>query len=194
MSNKIDRTSLRRKALAVRDELDPEVRELGSLAISEHILNHPKTSRSNYIFVYLSFRSEVDTWILTQELLDQGMRVCVPLISGPGRMEARRILNLKSDLQKGPMGIFSPLSITEKVDVRLIDLVLTPGLLFDKKGMRIGYGGGFYDRFLKEVRQNIDVWGLCFDEQVSRQEIERSPWDRPMTGLITPSGYLKTGG
>ncbi|MCE2497318.1 MAG: 5-formyltetrahydrofolate cyclo-ligase [Flavobacteriales bacterium] len=191
MTTIIDRSIIRRNALEVRDGLSPEAREIGSFSISEHILNQPKVERSNYVFMYLSFRSEVDTWMLAQELLDKGIRLCIPMISGPGEMEARRITDLRSDVELGPMGISSPLASTERVDPRLIDLVLAPGLLFDHKGIRIGYGGGYYDRFLKNVRDQIEIWGLCYDEQVTNKSIEKNPWERAVTALVTPSGFIR---
>lgn len=189
MSLQHDRTLLRNKALSLRDNLEPEVHESGSLSITEHVLNHPRLKRFNFIFLYLSYRSEVDTWLLAQELLDLGKILCVPQISGPGKMKARQIKSLDDDLEKGPMGIASPVSITKEIDPRLIDLILAPGLLFDDKGTRVGYGGGFYDRFLQQVREGIEVWGLCFEEQMSPQPIPRNEWDIPMTALVRPSGF-----
>ena len=107
-------------------------------------------------------------------------------------MEARQIFNLDSDIEKGAMGISSPVRSTKLVDPGLIDLVLAPGLLFDRKGARIGYGGGYYDRFLKNVRPNTEIWGLCFNEQISEKQLDRNDWDQPMTGLITPDGFINT--
>ncbi len=187
-----DRSLLRQKARSIRSELDPDIHEASSLKIAGHILNHPKLKQVNYVFVYLSYHPEVSTWFTTRELINRGLNVCIPLISGPGEMEARQIFNLDSDIEKGAMGISSPVRSTKLVDPGLIDLVLAPGLLFDRKGARIGYGGGYYDRFLKNVRPNTEIWGLCFNEQISEKQLDRNDWDQPMTGLITPDGFINT--
>lgn len=192
MSDHSDRKELRKSAMSVRDELDADSRETDSIKISEHILDHPKTRKANYIFTYLSYRSEVDTWILAEELLNMGKKVCAPLINGPGSMEARQVLNLDDDIEIGPMGISAPVALTERIDPRLIDLVLAPGLLFDQTGMRLGYGGGYYDRYLQGVRPHAEIWGLAFREQLSKSDLESNSWDKRMTGLVTPNGFIKT--
>lgn len=191
MQNASERNRLRREAMEQRNDLDADIHENGSLRVTELILEQPDFKKAQYIFMYLSYSSEVDTWLLGQEILDAGKKLAVPLITGPGLMEAREIKNLDSDIIPGPMGIPAPAPDTAELDPRLIDLVLAPGLLFDRHGARLGYGGGYYDRFLLRVRPNIDIWGVCFDEQISKRRLLRNEWDLPMTGLITPSGFLE---
>lgn len=191
MQNASERNRLRREAMERRNDLDSDIHENGSLKITELVLEHAIFKKAQYIFMYLSYSSEVDTWLLGQEILDAGKKLAVPLISGPGLMEAHEIKNLDSDIVPGPMGIPAPEPNTAELDPRFIDLVLAPGLLFDRHGARLGYGGGYYDRFLLRVRPQIDIWGVCFDEQISKRRLLRNEWDLPMTGLITPSGFLE---
>ena len=191
MQNAHERNRLRKEALEKRNDLDADIHENGSLRITELVIGQNAYSKAQFLFMYLSYSSEVDTWLLGQEILDSGKKLCVPLITGPGQMEAREIKNLDSDIVPGPMGIPAPAPDTKITDPRLIDLVLAPGLLFDRFGARLGYGGGYYDRFLTKVRPNIEVWGLCFNEQLSGRKLIRNDWDIPVTGLVTPSGFLK---
>jgi len=191
MQHAHERNRLRKEALDRRDELDADIHENGSLRITELVIDQSAYLKASFLFLYLSYASEVETWLLGQEILDSGKKLCIPLINGPGQMEAREIKNLDTDIVPGPMGIPAPSEETNAIDPRLIDLVLAPGLLFDRFGARLGYGGGYYDRFLTHVRPKIEIWGLCFNEQISNRKLIRNEWDQPVTGLVTPSGFLK---
>ena len=146
------------------------------------------------VLTYVSFRSEVSTYRIIDRFLKMGVNVAVPRVEG----EEIRFYHISSrdDLADGYMGIHEP-----KPDCRpweektsgltsgspgsnMDTVVLVPGSVFDKKGNRIGYGGGFYDRFLTD-HQGMYSIGLAYECQIA-DEIPADEWDRKVDMVITP--------
>ena len=115
------------------------------------------------VFIYVSYNQEVDTFILLEECLKDGKNVYAPRVTSRTEMEFYRILS-RNDLVRGYMGIMEPGELCEKSGI-YEGLFIMPGLAFDKDFHRIGYGGGFYDRYL--ARDNCFIKAaLCFDFQL----------------------------
>lgn len=147
----MDKSEIRRRILSVRDRLEPEVKARYDEAIRERVLTHRVYRESQIILAYASYRSEVDTKEMIGQALADGKDVFVPKVCG-GEMEFWQILSL-ADLHSGYQGIPEP---TERIS-RVEDLfrkkhhkamMWMPGAVFDEKRHRIGYGKGFYDRYL----------------------------------------------
>lgn len=152
---------LREKYLALRLEKS----EAHLLEISKKIIDNlwtvPEFMCAETIMVYVSFRSEVDTLPLIKTLLKQKKRVCVPLCnSSDCSMTAREITEF-SDLYSGSYGILEPKETTPVVSKNDIDFIIVPGCVFSLDGHRIGYGKGYYDRFLGGT--DAYTCGLCYD-------------------------------
>lgn len=150
------RSSLRQKALKARDALSQEERRRGSLLITERILGHQWFYRSDVFLCFVSYGSEINTHELINEALRLGKRVYVPKVtnaSEKAEMRFYRMTNM-SELAEGYKGIPEPTGLSEEYIYREAEaeqtLLLMPGAAFDGYRNRLGYGKGFYDRFLAD--------------------------------------------
>jgi 5-formyltetrahydrofolate cyclo-ligase len=180
------RTALRREKLAERDRLAPEQRAAWSRLIRENIVGLAAVAEAKHVMIYASFRSEVATMPLFDLFLRRDMLVSAPLtLVQERRLLPYRITDPSLDLRPGYCGIAEPDSgRLSPIDPAGIDVVLVPGAVFDGNGGRLGYGGGYYDRFLAHDAPRALRIGLAFEMQV----IDRVPvldHDVKMHYLIT---------
>ena len=156
---------VRRDALARRDHLTPAERTQLGAAARRRFLRLAAVRRARTLFCFVSFRTEIDTLPILRWALRRGLVTAVPQVLGPRRMAAVRITDL-SDLQPGHWDIPEPRPGLPLVDPRGIDVAVLPGAAFDPQGGRVGYGGGFYDTFLRELGPDATRVALAFDDQV----------------------------
>ncbi len=170
----LDSSLLRKTILAERNRLTPEEIAAKSLAIQQKLLAMTEIRDRHSIFVYVSFRSEVATLQLIDALIDMGKRVIVPITRVQAkRMDVIHITNRSTDLHSGYCNIPEPreeLCRTNEVPAEQVETILLPGSVFDMRGGRFGYGGGYYDRFLAKVPAAARI-GLAFDLQI----VEKAP-------------------
>ena len=184
---------LRRKILALRDALPLEERKKKSKSIHSRLFSLPEFIASRTVAFFVSFRSEVFTEIMIRDALSLGKAVVVPITDITNKkINLSRIIDYPTDLSPGTWGILEP-----KPDhVRLIapeevDLVITPGAVFNYKGWRIGYGGGFYDGLLKSLPSRKPSVALAFELQVVEDvPIERTH-DQPVDIIITEERVIR---
>ena len=166
--------TLRKNILAARDQLSRQEIAVKSQAIQKSLLNLEQIRNRQTIFVYVSFRSEVATFDLIDVLLDMGKTIAVPITRvREKRLDAIRITNPTIELQPGYCMIPEPkeeLCRTSQIAPEEIETILLPGSVFDKRGGRFGYGGGYYDRFLAKIPAATRI-GLAFDLQI----IDKAP-------------------
>jgi len=176
---------LRRKILLARDALSPKQRLHKSRSISARLLSLPDVRDAGSFFIYVSFRSEVATHELLRLLLEHGKTVSVPLTDRKNSVLIPFLItHFDHDLQSGYMGIREPKpDRCKRLAIDAIDLVITPGAVFSEDGRRIGYGGGYYDRFLAAC--SAKAYGLAYELQVA-EEVPHAPrYDMPMNCIIT---------
>lgn len=162
-----ERTILRAKTLAVRDNLSAEERQRKSRRITDRLLALPEFAAARSVFTYVSFRSEVETLPLIAHCLKKGLSVSVPLtLPEEHRLLAYALTEPGRDLVPGYCGILEPRQTLPLVDPASIEVVVLPGSVFDCQGGRLGYGGGFYDRFLQTAAPQALRIGLAYDLQV----------------------------
>lgn len=170
----LDSAQLRKKILTERNKLTAQEIETKSLAIQERLLALEQIRNRQSIFVYVSFRSEVATLSLIDALIDMGKTVIVPITRvQEKRLDAIHITNRLTDLEPGYCDIPEPkeeLCLSRAIAPEKIETILLPGSVFDMRGGRFGYGGGYYDRFLDKVPKATRI-GLAFDLQI----IEKAP-------------------
>ena len=162
-----DKAKLRARALAQRDALDLDQIEIGAQAILERVLGLAEYQRATVIHTYVSSKeNEVDTRELIHISLEQGKQVVVPVVERGVETMGHAVLVGMDELVNGPMGLVqpNPRMATWLDDAGAIDMVVVPGVAFDRRGHRIGFGGGFYDRFLATV--SCAKVGLCYDALV----------------------------
>ena len=151
--------AVRKKVLALRDSIPAEDRERYDASIQEIVMGMEEYRDAEAILAYVSYRSEVDTTMLIRQALSDGKYVFAPKVSGD-EMEFWQILSLE-DLREGYRGILEPeqnISFTDWISRHIGSKVMMwmPGAAFDKERHRIGYGGGFYDRYLTRLLQQSE--------------------------------------
>ncbi len=147
---------IRKEILKLRDGLSQTERERGNILLTERILGHQWFYRGEVLLCFVSFGSEIDTTEILQEAFRKRKRVYVPkVIKGTQNSEMKfyRIMSLE-ELQEGFKGIREPSGASEEYNYQAEnahrELMLMPGVAFDRWRGRIGYGGGYYDRFLQD--------------------------------------------
>ncbi|MCX7694123.1 MAG: 5-formyltetrahydrofolate cyclo-ligase [Caloramator sp.] len=178
---------LRKKYIQIRNELSKEEIIKRSIVITKHILNWDKFINSNCIMIYSSFKNEVDTSFLAEEILKREKNLIYPkTIKKEYKLIPCRVKNI-DDLCIGEYGILEPMNF-DIIDKNSIDLIFVPGVAFDKDGYRLGYGAGYYDRFLEDF-EGIKV-GLCYYFQIV-EDVFKGKYDIKMDYLICEEGILK---
>jgi len=184
MEAPLDKKTLRREARARRAGMSADVVSRESGAIWARLWTLPFFARAEGVFTYLSVGNEVGTHGLVQDLLAAGRRVYAPVMEEVAAPEWAEIARWE-DLVPGPRGILSPtLAARRDEEFGPGCVCLTPGLVFDRSGHRIGQGGGFYDRFLATF-PGVSI-GLAFDWQVV-EGLEPEAHDRAVGWIVTPS-------
>lgn len=135
------------------------------------------------VFIFISFKSEVNTHEMIKMIKEDGKKLLVPLVKSD-EMIATEINGIE-DLQKNNMGILEPKDGDEETD---IDLTITPGLAFDKEGYRLGYGGGYYDKFF-EKNETIAL-AIGFDQQRT-DFVPHEDYDKKVDYLLTDKNFIK---
>ncbi len=175
---------LRKRMLQLRDAMDPEERVKKSKQIMQAFLDSAWYVECERVFCYVSFRSEVDTQELIKRMLLDGKRVAVPRVEGK-EMNFYEIHDL-ADCEPGSYGILEPKNDGKSVIPAKIgkntDLMIVPGSCFTTRCDRIGYGGGFYDRFL--AKHPIETVGFFFDCQKADM-IPCNEYDKKLDHIIT---------
>ena len=160
--------SLLRKELRHKlQKLTPASRKRKSQKIIQKLIRSSLFQKSQKILAYRALPREVQTRELIREALLQKKQVYLPRLDmKKGVMEAFQILKIQKDLKKNKLGIWEPKKkVSRQGSPKSFDLVIVPGLGFDRKARRLGRGGGHYDRFLKRAIRARKI-GLAFREQV----------------------------
>ncbi|WP_315077982.1 5-formyltetrahydrofolate cyclo-ligase [uncultured Clostridium sp.] len=161
-----DKKKLRREILKLRKEIDSEEKKNFDNIIHNKFLKSKFYSQCKNIFVYISYDSEIDTKILIRRALKDGKNIYVPRTNYETKlMEAIKIVSLEN-LTEDKHGILEPKENELATNLDNIDLIIMPGVAFDKNGGRMGYGGGFYDRYLNKCKKDIHKISLAYDFQV----------------------------
>ena len=188
-----ERATLRTNILVARNSLVPEERQGKSRAITERLLALPEFAAARNVFAYVSFRSEVETLDLIAHCLQHGVTVSVPLtLPGEHRLRPYAITDMSQDLAPGYCSIPEPLHTLPLVDPASIEVVVVPGSVFDARGGRLGYGGGYYDRFLQAAAPQALRIGLAFDLQVVAA-VPLESHDQQLDYLITETRTIHIG-
>lgn len=182
------KTDLRVQLQQLRDGLDPKLRAEAARAAAELLFGSPLVDGKESIMLYASMRSEMDTRWLVAAARDRGMRVALPrVVKSERRMEAVWVAG-PEELAPGTMGIMEPRLEIPSADPRDLELVIVPGLGFDRQGYRLGYGAGYYDRFLPEATTALRI-GLTY-EQCLVDALPREAHDLPVHYILTGSRLL----
>jgi len=192
MSDMDGKREIRKRILALRNAMPREEIAAASLEIVKKLTEMEQIRRASTLMVFLSFGSEVHTDDLIRWGWGEGKRIVVPLCCP----ETRELMPCRIDgfdeLETGHYGIREPkASRLQPVPQRDIDAVLIPAVAFDRRGCRVGYGGGYYDRFLPEVPRAAKI-GAAFACQIVA-EIPADPYDVTVDRIVTEKGVISSG-
>jgi 5-formyltetrahydrofolate cyclo-ligase len=184
--NNDERQRLRKQILGSRDLMSASERHEKSGSAVKNFWSLPQIKHWSTLFIYVNFRSELETLELIQLCLSQGKRVVVPLVDASAvSMIPLQIQDPEKDLVPGYYGIPEPdPQKSRPVAAREIDAAIIPGSVFDINGGRLGYGGGYYDRFLVNDAPQAKRVGFAFEMQVI-ENVPVQPHDQPLDILIT---------
>lgn len=187
----MDKKPYRKTVKEKRDQLDKKVKKEYDEKLKNDFLALPEVQKAETIFAYLNFGSEISTMPLIKELLKKGKRVFIPWINQDKKiMELTELKNPEKELQPGYYGILEMKE--EYLDLYRdnIDVVLTPGLVFDNQYYRIGYGGGFYDKYFSGINYTPFKVALAYSFQVV-EELPREEFDQQIDAILTEKGLSR---
>ncbi len=184
------KTELRRATIALRDSLSVHEIRLRSAAASSHLLGLPEFQQANTVMFFVSFGSEIATRAMIEGALAQGKRVVAPRADPQTRsLEACEIRDPEADLAPGAHDISEPKAHCRPAPLDEVDVVIVPAAVWGEDGYRVGYGGGYYDRFLARVPSAVKI-GLGLEMQLV-PEVPRGEHDLPVDILVTDAGVRR---
>lgn len=176
---------IRKRVLQIRDSISSAKRIEKSSSIMSTLFMLPEFEQARVVFFYASFRSEVETIPSINSALKQGKRVILPVVLKKDRRLALYEISTLEELVSGYMGIPEPFhNEKEETALKDIDLIIIPGAAYDRRGSRIGYGGGYYDRFLVRMDRDVPIAAPAYKEQIV-DEIPTEPHDKKVSIIIT---------
>lgn len=152
--------------------------------IKKKLFSMPEFKKSQVVMLYASKNGEVNTSEMIDEALRAGKRVALPRTAGQEAIVAKEIKTRQEDLEIGAYGICEPKEHNKTLELEEIDLIVVPGVAFDKRNRRLGRGKGYYDRFLKKLPPGKISVGIAFNFQIVNSLPEDSH-DVPVSTVIT---------
>ena len=186
----VEKKQLRKYIQSKRDNLSLGLRNKKSKEIAKKFLKTRDYLNSKNIFTYYPFRSEIDTTIIIKKALKEYKNIILPRVEGT-LLNLYFVNDVNAQLQKSSYGITEPIpSSCTRANVVDINLAIVPGLAFDRNLNRLGYGGGFYDKILRNLPQGIKKIALSFDIQIV-PNIPVQDYDIKIDMIITESKIYK---
>lgn len=184
--------SLRAQLLEQRRALGHDAWQAASLTAQQNLLSLEEYKQAECIALYAPTRNETDTALILDLAFKAGKRVLYPAVCGE-HMVFRLVEGLHS-LRRGTFGILEPCDVGPDHQADEADLIVVPGVAFDLGGHRIGYGKGFYDRFLQHPDLSACLVGLCHDFQLIDRTIPGEQHDIPMDIIVSDRRIIRTTG
>ncbi|MGE5379690.1 MAG: 5-formyltetrahydrofolate cyclo-ligase [Methylocystaceae bacterium] len=189
MQNNINYSTLkkeiRQQVVNTRQALTTQEIKEKSERIANHFEQVPALTSARTVMGYAPFRNEVDIFPWLIKKYEQGVTILLPrTVAATGDLEAVPFVPGQQML-KNKLGVSEPLG--SEVEPRLIEAVIVPGVVFDRRGYRLGYGKGFYDRFLPRLRKGAFACGVAFELQMV-DEVPHEEHDYRLSCLVTEQG------
>ncbi|MGE7951674.1 5-formyltetrahydrofolate cyclo-ligase [Lysinibacillus xylanilyticus] len=182
----MNKTTLRNEVREALSKMSEAAYQDRSFIVAKNVLQEPYIIEANTIGITISNKPEVDTIQLIEELWQLGKKVAVPKCNPKTREMTFYAIDSFAQLETVYMHLREPIpEKCEFVDANEMDVILVPGVVFDKFGYRIGYGGGYYDRYVLNCSKGKLV-SLLFDEQLYEQ-VPTDAHDCPVDIIVTPT-------
>ncbi|MBP1950897.1 5-formyltetrahydrofolate cyclo-ligase [Virgibacillus litoralis] len=182
------KSELRKNAISMLKSLSEAERKNIEEKLTQNIVNSDFWKQSAVVGITISNGFEWNTKPIIEIAWQEGKSICVPKCQPKERKLEFYKINTYDQLEVVYYNLLEPIpEKTEKIDKRVIELLIVPGLLFDDNGFRIGFGGGYYDRFLSDF-SNKKV-SIASNKQIVG-ELPSEPFDIPVDKIITESGFL----
>ncbi|MCX5681747.1 MAG: 5-formyltetrahydrofolate cyclo-ligase [Candidatus Omnitrophica bacterium] len=185
----VQKQTLRQKLLELLKTQKEEIRLKKSSLIQDKLFKTSEFKKAEIVMFYCSFDGEVETVSMMKQAKKIGKKIAVPVtIREEKRIIPSLVNNLDHELIEGPYGIKQPKKTSQKsVSTDDLDLVVVPGVAFDRHNNRLGRGEGYYDRFLKLLPPTTPTIGLAFDFQMVDALPELQAHDIPVSLVLTNS-------
>jgi 5-formyltetrahydrofolate cyclo-ligase len=180
--------NLRHQMLARRRGIDVAEYRAASLLVQRAFMSTSEFRRAKVLALYHAVHNEVATSLVHAAALADGKTVIYPVVTG-GSLVFRQVVDDK-DLHAGTYDIREPLAVCPEVAIGEAEAVIVPGVAYDLRGQRIGYGKGYYDKVLHQLEGQGRLIGFCFDFQVV-EELKGEPHDVQMDIIITDRRVIR---
>ncbi|WP_461142128.1 5-formyltetrahydrofolate cyclo-ligase [Spirosoma pomorum] len=191
----MSKANLRKEYLTQRRALSPDETDLRSQQIASRVLAQLNTLMADrpailHTFLPIKRHNEVDTWLIINQIWDKHpqIQITVPVTNMAQLSMRHYVITPETAFVANHLGIPEPPTDGPQVQPADITVVLVPLLVFDRQGHRVGYGGGFYDRFLSQCRPDCQKIGLSLFPPIDRID-DVAGTDIPLNGCATPQKY-----
>lgn len=187
----MDKKILRKEILDKKAKLGDSLISDYSTKIIDKLMDSDFYKKARKIMIYISFGTEIHTHEFIKRSLELNKEIYVPITNPKTKEIKPSQLKDFSELELGFYNILTPKAeFTRYIDPKVIDLVIVPGVVFDKSGYRIGYGGGYYDRFLPRLDKDVPKIALAFHMQLM-DKVPRETFDIPVDYIITEKDIMQ---
>ncbi len=178
------KAALRLKARAIRASILNSLRSDAAKIVADHFFRAVPLKPGEIVAGYWRIKDEMDCQPILVRLMDGLQPVCLPVVLGDEEPLELRLWEQGAPLYEAGFGTLAPSELAPKVEP---DIILMPLLAFDKRGTRLGYGGGYYDRTLERLTRRPRLIGIAFAAQ-ELDNVPRDSHDIPLDTIITEQG------
>ena len=182
----MNKAEIRAQLREMRRALSKQEQDVAAKAMHDHLAALDVYRASRVVMAYMTCRGELSLEPVILDVLAAGKTLVLPRCEAEGIMTARKVGAIH-ELVPGAYGLLEPDASCEAIDPKKIDLILVPGVAFDRQGGRLGQGAGYYDRFLPQT-QAVRM-GICHDFALL-EHVPSQAHDVPMDFVITPAGII----
>jgi 5-formyltetrahydrofolate cyclo-ligase len=177
---------LRREVLEARDAIAPDLRERWGERIADRAIELPEIRAARAVMLFSSFGSEVPTGPMIERIRERGITIALPRIEDGDLVPVAYVPG--DPVRSTSFGAVEPVGL-DALDPASLDVVVVPGVAFDRAGRRIGYGGGYYDRFLRDLPAFRT--GIAFSLQVIDGLLPAGDFDLPVHAIMTEEETIR---
>jgi 5-formyltetrahydrofolate cyclo-ligase len=179
---------VRKQVLTKRATLSVKERAYYSAQAAHHLLQLEPLAKCRTIQLFYPFRDEIDTRPFIEEALRRGQEIWLPVTDSEAREIIPYVYTSEQGLRQGVWGILEPdPQVSRRAEPEKLEAIVVPGVAFDRSGGRVGYGGGYYDRFLAKLERKPLLIGLAFSCQLIEQ-VPLEEHDYLLDYLVTENG------